>query len=159
MNRLGRMLCLLLITAVTQGRDLKVSRSLSDQLAVNYIEMAKLLIDDYPSITEEDRRDATRMFYRHLFTIWLQTQSSFKVFSSDWEPRELLRKNIRAAIVKYADLADPLDIFRGYGDDGALRQDIIILLPHPLKKVDIKLKQQYNDLVNEFKLYIQIEDR
>lgn len=159
MNRLVWVLCFGLSIVVINGRDLKVSRSLSDQLAVNYIEMAKLLIDDYPSITEGDRRDAARMFYRHLFAIWLQTQSRFKVFSSDWEPKELLRNNIRAAILKYADLADPLDILRAYDDDGSLRKDVIILLPHPLKKGDIKTKGQYRELVDSFNEYINIKDK
>ena len=159
MKRLTLLICLGLIAWVVQGRDLKVGRSLSDQLAVHYIAMARLLIDEYPSIAEKDRRDATRLYYNHLFTIWLQTKSRFKVFSSDWEAKELLRKSIREAIIKYADLADPLEIIRGYGDDGILRKDVIILLPHPLEERDVRTKGQYQELVDEFRAYINIEKK
>lgn len=159
MKRLSLVLCLAMLTAMTYGRPFKVDRSLSDQLAVHYIAMARLLIDEYPSIAEKDRRDATRLYYNHLFTIWLQTESRFKVFSSDWEAKDLLRKTIVEAILKYADLADPLEISPAYNEGGILRKNAIVLLPYPLEERDVESKKLYQDLVDEFRAYIDIQKK
>jgi hypothetical protein len=161
MRQVILLVCVILFTGIVQCwdlRNLEVSRGLSDQLAVHYIEMARLLIDS-TSIPEEDKMVAAQLSYNHLFTIWLQTKSRFKVFSSEWDAKDLLWKRLREAIVKYADLSDPLEISRAYGDDGVLRDGVILLLPHPLEKKDIKIKSQYKELVDEFRAYINIEKK